>query len=122
MIGFSREERLTFSPLPRSPDMFVTWSLEYVHDVANSCKRDNPSDITTWVEESLNLNATESLLMNSHPFESMDSKIRQRIGGEAMDLLQKAKEGASTPQGMCALLAKLAPLCHRMQVGVCAQG
>ena len=53
--------------------------------------------------------------MDARPFESMDSKIRMRIGGEAMSLLQKAKEGQQVTPSLCALLAKLEPLCQRMQ-------
>ena len=92
LIGYTREEKLTFTPLPQSSEMYVMWRLEYVQDVANSSKRDDPTGITAWVEESLNQNASENSLMNAHPFESMDCKIRMRIGGEAMGGIARRPE------------------------------
>ena len=93
MGGFTREDKLSFDPLPRSSELYAIWKAGFVHDVIYSSKREDPTDITIWIEESFSPSATESSLAATHPFEAMDSKIRMRISGEAMALLQKAREG-----------------------------
>ena len=114
MGGFTREDKLTFEALPRSSELYPMWKANFVQDVVYSSKRDNPTEITMWIEESFRMTATEDSLAKTSPFEAMDSNIRMRISGEAMALLQNAREGLEVSSSLATLLSKLEPLCYRI--------